>query len=429
MGRLLLAGFVVVFAGGVTLGQTPPSPAPGPAPGPAGGPAVSALPELIPQPGRCDCAPERCCPLESCGCPACGPDGRFWVGADYLLWRVRGDSLPPLLTTSPPGTPRAEAGLLSTPGTVTLFGDSKVNDDWRSGGRVWAGFWLDCEQRWGVEANYFMLEDATTHFDAASDSNPILVRPFINALTNRPDGELIGFPGVATGHFSASETSALLGAGVWLRRNVCCGECYRLDALLGYRYLRLSDRLGISEDLTSTDPTSATVPVGTRVAVADQFDTTNDFHGVDLGLTGEIRRGRWVLEGVAKVALGTTGSELNVNGFTTVAVPGFAPVTQSGGLLALSSNSGHFSANRFGVVPEVGVKVGYQVTPHLRATVGYDFLFWNDVVRAGSQIDPVVNPNLLPPATPGGPSRPAPRIGDTTDLWVHGVSFGLEFRF
>jgi hypothetical protein len=226
MGRLLLAGFVVVFACGGTLGQTPPSPALGPPATSAGGPAFSALPEVIPQPGRCDCAPEYCCPLDACKCPACGPAGRCWVGADYLLWRVRGDSLPPLVTTSPAGTPRAEGGGLSTPGTVTLFGDSKVNDDWRSGGRVWAGFWLDDEQRWGVEANYFMLEDARTHFDAASDGNPILARPFFNALTNRPDAELIAFPGVVTGNFSAAETSTLLGAGVWLRRNVCCGDCY-----------------------------------------------------------------------------------------------------------------------------------------------------------------------------------------------------------
>ena len=429
MGRLLLAGFVVVFAGSVTLGQTPPSPAPGPPATSAGGPAVSALPELIPQPGRCDCAPEQCCPLEACGCPACGPEGRCWVGAEYLLWRIRGDSLPPLLTTSPAGTPRAEAGVLSTPGTVTLFGNSTANEDWRSGGRVWAGSWLDCEQRWGVEANYFMLEDARTHFDAASDGNPILARPFFNALTGRPDAELIAFPGVSTGSFSAAETTSLLGAGVWLRRNLCCGECYRLDALVGYRYLRLSDRLGIHEDLTSTDATSTTVPLGTRVDVADQFDATNDFHGVDLGLAGEVRRGRWVLEGVAKVALGTNVSKLNANGSTAITVPGFPTLIESAGLLAVSSNSGHFSADRFGVVPEVGIKVGYQVTPHLRALVGYEFLFWNDVVRPGSQIDPVVNPNLLAPATPGGPARPAPRFGDTVDLWVHGVSFGLEFRF
>ena len=428
MGRMLLAGFVLVVPCGLTLGQTPYSPAPGSEAAPLGRPAVSP-PQGLPLPTTLGDYPAgRCCPL-ACECPACGPDGRFWVEADYLLWRVRGDSLPSLVTASPPGTPRANAGVLLSPGTVTLFGDSSVNHDWRSGGRVQAGYWLDCEQHWGVEASFFMLDTSARHFTAASGGTPILARPFFNAVTGRPDAELVAFPGVLSGQVSVGESSTLLGAGAWLRKNVCCGDCSRLDALVGYRYLRLSDRLGIREDLVSTDPTSATVPLGTKITVIDRFDTSNDFHGIDLGLAGEVRRGDWVLRGVAKVALGQTGGEVDVNGSRTATVPGFAPQTQSGGLLALSSNSGRFTRDRFGVVPEVGLQVGYQVTSYLRAYVGYDFLFWNDVVRPGSQIDTTVNPNLLPPATPGGPARPAPRLGNTVDLSVHGVSFGLEFRF
>lgn len=430
MGRVLLAGWMVVFACGGALGQAPASPAPipGSGPGPVGAPVVSPPPVLTLPPAPRESAQDWCCPLDSCGSPVCGPEGCVWVGADYLLWRVRGDSLPPLLTTSPPGTARADAGVLSAPGTVTLFGGSAANDDWRSGGRVQAGFWLDCEQL-GVEANFFILEDAETRFDASSDGNPILARPFFNALTNRPDSQLIAFPGVSTGEFSATETSTLLGAGIWGRCNLCCDCCYRVDALAGYRYLRLSDNLGISEDLVSTDPTSTTVPPGTRLSITDRFKTYNDFHGVDLGVTGELRRGRWVLEGLAKLALGVNHGVLDVSGSRTVTVPGLAPETQSGGLLALSSNSGRFTRDRFGVVPEVGVKVGYQVTPHLRAYLGYSFLFWSDVIRAGNQIDLAVNPNLLPPATSGGPNRPAPRLGDAVDLSAHGFSFGLEFRF
>src|SRR5215813_12025831 len=59
---------------------------------------------------------------------------RFWVGAEYLRWTVKGDKLPALVTTSPPGTPTAEGGVLGFPGTAVLFGDSTVNDEWRSGG-------------------------------------------------------------------------------------------------------------------------------------------------------------------------------------------------------------------------------------------------------------------------------------------------------
>jgi hypothetical protein len=61
---------------------------------------------------------------------------------------------------------------------------------------------------------------------------------------------------------------------------------------------------------------------------------------------------------------------------------------------------------------------------------GYTLLYWFDVVRAGDPVDLTVNPNLLPPVTgpAAGPSRPAPRF-QTTDLWVQGLSTGLEFRF
>jgi Putative beta barrel porin-7 (BBP7) len=107
------------------------------------------------------------------------------------------------------------------------------------------------------------------------------------------------------------------------------------------------------------------------------------FGGLDLGLTGEFRRGPWTLEWLSKVAVGPSRGAVDVSGATTATVPGFAPQTSAGGLLALSSNSGHFDRNRVAVVPELGVKLGYQLTLHFRATVGYDFLYWNNVVRRG----------------------------------------------
>jgi Putative beta barrel porin-7 (BBP7) len=335
-----------------------------------------------------------------------------------------------LLTASPAGTPQAQAGVAGTPGVATLFGGSRVDDDWRSGGRLRVGSWLDCQQTLGVEVNFFMLEDAVSRGDVTSRGSPILARPFFNTATGQPDAELIAFPGSLAGTFSARETSTLLGAGAWLRYNLCCGDCVRVDALLGYRYLRLTDHLGIREDLVSTDANNPNVPLGTQLSVVDQFHTTNDFHGADLGLTGEFRRGPWALGWLAKVAVGPNLGVVDVSGATTVTVPGFAPQTSAGGLLALSSNSGHFDRNRVAVVPELGVKLSYQVTPRLRALVGYDFLYWTDVVRPGGQIDTAINPNLLPPPLLPlvGPNRLAPRLS-TSDVWVQGISFGLEFRY
>src|SRR5260370_38490640 len=68
--------------------------------------------------------------------PAPADAGQFWVEMEYLAWSVKGDRLPPLVTTSPAGTPPAQAGILGSPGTTVQFGDSSVNGGCRSGGRL-----------------------------------------------------------------------------------------------------------------------------------------------------------------------------------------------------------------------------------------------------------------------------------------------------
>src|SRR5207344_153164 len=62
--------------------------------------------------------------------------GSFWAEAEYLYWQTKGDGLPALVTTG-------VTGVLGAPGTSVLFGQSTVNDDWRSGVRVRAGYWFD----------------------------------------------------------------------------------------------------------------------------------------------------------------------------------------------------------------------------------------------------------------------------------------------
>ena len=53
-----------------------------------------------------------------------GADGQFWVSAEYALGWFSGDRLPPLVTTSPPGTARLSAGTLGNPTTTVLLGNT-----------------------------------------------------------------------------------------------------------------------------------------------------------------------------------------------------------------------------------------------------------------------------------------------------------------
>ncbi len=131
------------------------------------------------------------------------------------------------------------------------------------------------------------------------------------------------------------------------------------------------------------------------------------------------------------MALGATHQELDIYGIQTRTRPGQPPMNFRGGLLAAGPNLGTFTRDQFSVVPEVTLNLGYQVTPGVKVYVGYNFLYWTNVIRPGDQIDHVVDLTFVPntpPAQPSGLQRPAP-LFKQSDLWVTGINFGAQFRW
>lgn len=400
-----------------------------------------ALSADCPQPGPAVCA-AGADPFGDSATGGGDRGGRFWGSAEFLYWRAKGSTAPPLLTTSPPGTTLPSAGVLGAPGTIVVAGGRELNEDTFPGLRFGAGLWLDECQTWGIEGSYLLLFDDTDRTQVSSSGSPPLARPFFNVALGRPDAEIIAFPGVASGSGTVLSSFALQGADLNVRRNLCCTDnspcdcpdgsaAMRLDALLGYRYLRLHEDLVVVEDLT-TGPTAAGLAAGlapgTRFVVRDSFRTENRFYGGQIGLAGQVRRGRLSLDVVGKLGLGSTHEVVSIDGRTTATAPGQAPLTQPGGLLALPSNSGRFVNDEFTVVPELGVQLGYEVRCGLRVFVGYNLLYWSEVARPGEQIDLAINTTQIPPGTLAGVSRPAP-TGRDTDLFLHGLTAGLEFRW
>jgi hypothetical protein len=193
----------------------------------------------------------------------------------------------------------------------------------------------------------------------------------------------------------------------------------------GYRFLRLHENLSITETEISINPAS---PIfGTQFNLSDRFDTKNDFNGGELGITGEYRHCNWFVQATGKIALGGNSRTVEIAGNT---LENGQPLLPTGGFLASTTNSGRHNDTKFAVVPEIGVNVGYQVTPCLRAFVGYTFLYWTNVLRPGDQIDLSVNASFLPnaPGAPTGPARPT-FAAHSSDVWAQGLNFGVEFRF
>jgi Putative beta barrel porin-7 (BBP7) len=431
---------------GLTMSRQPPATTPPvtptapPAPGqgsiamPSGPGGATMAPSVPGMGGSCGqqsygpCGQSCCEPCEPCG--SCGPQGRMWFGGEYLLWTTSGMNVPPLVSAAPLGTPRDVAGIIGDPRTAVLFGGRDINDDFRSGVRLYSGMWLDECNTLGIDGSTFYLEPANDKGAFVCMTNAmIFARPFqdVNPNNIRSNAELVCYPGVLSGGVFVNTQSTLWGTDFNARKNMACGPDYRLDVLGGYRYMQLTDQVVISEQLAAADP-NANTPVGTGFNVFDSFYSKNTFNGGQIGLAGEVRRGRFFASARTLVAIGGVHKEIEIFGSTTIAVPGQIPQQFLGGLLAQPTNIGKYTADEFAVLPEATVSIGYNVTDGIRAYVGYTFLYLSNTSRAGNQIDPVMNSTQLAPGTLVGTPRPI-FVRQDSDFWAQGINFGLEIRF
>jgi hypothetical protein len=369
-----------------------------------------------------------------------------WVHAEGLTWYQSGMRLPALVTTSPVGTARAAAGVLGQQGTSVLFGDDDNHlSDSTGGFRIRFGTWFGAIPGWGIEGEYVGLSEKNESFfdqSTGATGSRILARPFFNMLTGQNDAELVSFPNVVRGSIGVDLSNRLDGSAFRFRRQLCCNTgcgfsdwaCQtvpvstRLDLTAGYRFWQLAEGLSIREQLTTLNTSTNQNAVG-NFDIVDDFETRNQFNGAELGLIWQGRRGWWSMDALMRVGIGNMLQTVNIDGSTAITENNQTD-NYGAGFLTQRTNIGTYSRDRFTMIPELGVNVGYQMTRRLRATVGYSLIYFGNVVRPGDQIDLDVNTNLLPPEnTPfTGALRPQFQF-QQTDYWVQGLSFGGEFRW
>jgi hypothetical protein len=376
--------------------------------------------------GHCGMSAGPMC--DSCdeGCGSAGPPRGFWGRAEAIGFFVRGSQAPPLLTTNTAGN----VPTLGTAGTTILYPTNDLDRSARVGGRFTLGYWFDETETAGLQGNFFMLanQNHTANFNSGTGTTGILGRPFFNTGTGLEDSGLLGFPTgtqAAFGTASIHTSVRLLGAEANYRRALTRSRNSRIDFLAGYRFLRFDDSLSMGT--SSTTLAGNSIGTGIVLATNDVFATQNQFHGGQVGLLWQGNQNRWGWDVTTKLAAGGLTQKLNVNGATTVLVPGSAPVTQTGGFLALGSNSGMYQRTVFSLIPELNTNLTYQLTPLWRLSVGYTLMYVTRVIRASDQIDHSINPSQFPPAT--APAANPAHLMQQSDLWVQGVSVGAECRF
>jgi hypothetical protein len=361
---------------------------------------------------------------------------RFWIGADYLFGWLRPDHLStPLVTTG--GPPDFPQGALGQPNTSILFGD-KIDYNTFSGVRIDTGVFLDHGHCVSLDWRGDFYATSSQHFAVSSDSagNPLIARPAFNAVLGSPTSFFTASPGVSSGGTTVDAKANFLSTELNAGCHVSPGPGCCLEAIVGFRYLYLSESLAIQDTLSPLVPgvlffQGAPVGLPATVSDLDQFRTRNYYYGSQVGA-----RFRWdcswlYMSGYAKIGVGATEQTVDIRGISALATP-TTTTTAPGGILALPSNIGHHNRTVVSFVPDTGLNVGVKVTSHIQLLAGYSFLFWNSVVRPGRQIDPGVNPSQIPTTgafgTPGGPARPV-FLFNGENVWMQTLSLGVLFQY
>jgi hypothetical protein len=440
------------YASYANMGGLPPG-AYGPGPGPGAYPPAAGQPA------------DYCQDCGDCGCSG----ERLWVDAEFLVWWREGRSLPPLATTSPPGTTRPLAGVL--PNAQILFGGERVGKDEALGVRLEMGVWLDKCDIWGVGVSAFGLGSGAVGFSQYSPGDPALAIPFYNTLTAAEDAQLVAFIDPVDGPLTRGQIvqateNHIYGGDFYLRKKIngavlsdymlflmqgpaWVASCFepltgsfssdvygqasssmgqrrfsRVDLIGGYQYSQIKDTLNSSFELVSLDP-SFLNPVGTRIGVTDSYRADNVFHGGTIGMMATAEKGCWKLECLGKVGLGNMHQNVTVRGRTVVTLPppfGFLSNTRNRGMFAQPSQTGSFSRDVFAVIPEAKIKLSRQFGCHWDGYMAYSFMYWNDVAMSGDQLNRNINP-FEPDNTPNNLQIRG------TSFWAQGVSFGAKFHY
>jgi hypothetical protein len=370
-----------------------------------------------------------------CGELDCERDFDFWAGGEYLRWRQRDLRLAiPLISTGPAGS----FGILSDPASQVLLGNQDIRLGEQNGARFSAGVGI-VPAGVGFESTGFIMEKANYSFTFASDpaGNPTLARPVIDSNSGLETSSLVASPGAFSGLVTVSGESRLWGAEVNMFKGKVCKDHIFGDWLIGFRYMDLDETLVIQQRSTLQEGGTAgflgdIIGPGSVITIGDSFRTRNEFYGGQLGTQWELRVAGLFIYVMGKVAIGNTHQSIDAQGGSTATTPGTAGRTSPGGLLALASNSVHTSRDVFSFIPEGNVNVGYQFGKHVRVYAGYTFIYWDDVLRPGQQLDRTVNPTQIPTSLAFGPivGTPAPPVVvKNTDYWIQGWNVGAVIRY
>lgn len=392
----------------------------------------------------------------------------LWIRGDYISWVMKEDHLStPLLTSGSFLDPIP--GAIGQPGTKVLLGEEGFSSRWRNGFQIGAGTRLFDMNNIGIEADYILLPKVAKQQSFKTSGEPgsanIAVPIFdvtglwgLNGVPGETifilPGPFLNEPGFS-GKFRLRVSSFFQGAELNATFGVlsCCE--FQVDGIFGFKWIQLEESLRFKGDTESvfTGPLSF-------YNFKDHFKTLNNFFGGQLGLRARYCFQNWHLFGSLRVALGVNNQEVEIQGVTHTsdgnlfyATKNSAELFIPGGIFAQPTNHGSHNRQELSTIVETSLKGCYNICSQWELSVGYTFLWVNNMVRPGNQLDRKINPTTTALAgasreTLGvGPDTPVPFGGDAqaapnpsgpkdpkvlikkTNFWLQGLTLGLTYKF
>ncbi len=390
----------------------------------------------------------------------CPPPYRVWASGDALFWKIKSAPLPPIAATVPfggvleyqtqflgptpvsPGVYTNNFAPITIQPTATLVSGNSLSQNWQPGGRFAAGVWLDPEQSIGIDGGGFFLDTHRTGFASSSGNANQATIPLTGINHFFVPGTRIPtetFPAFLVRQVDES-LSGTASAGLWgteLNARCASASLGAVSGFAGFRYINFHEDLGVQDSFQMLLPPGTTNngasgnSFGSNLGnlqynTIDSIRTHNEFYGGQVGFDLDMFVYRFIIDLRASAAIGVMRQAADVLGSAT-----FNGTTTPGGLLSGPLDNATHSRNELSWVPQINLKLGYMVTPYIRAYVGYDFLYLFNVLQPGEQTGvstagATVTVNNVP--TNITVSQPTFRFKDS-DVWVQGVNCGVEIRF
>jgi hypothetical protein len=343
--------------------------------------------------------------------------------------------MPILVASADPG----QLPILSPGGA--LNGDVNNEFGGKVGGELSAGFRADygkwIHKNVGVGGRFWWLgENGDSRTATGLDgTNGTVGRPFFETNPSALNGIgesalLVAFSDLNSefvGDVSAESELDMLAAEAYGRFRMGSSNCHHLDFIGGYSYFQVDDKLRIGSSTTTVVSGQLDPPPGTFRTFDDFIKAENRFNGGQLGFELTATRGCWMVRSLTKVHLGNMQQTHSASGRSTSGILGGPPPAEFDiGMLVQDGNDGTFERDVFTFVPEANFKLAYRFRPHVLLSVGYSFLYFDDVTLAGASIDRAINGPLLGTGVSG--VRPS-FVFDDSSLWVQGIDLGAVIDF